>query len=171
LPNFTVLPLDSRVSVQCSQLTGLKHAVVQWVGMDSVGEVVSLRSIMSTSLQSCAVREKLMPTSYLSKPTVEGDNWMITQQTASYLIKKMQEVVENPNKTSNDDTQQLYRQYVQEKEHRRPLQAVSSGIVGDAAVVEAFKWRAAALVRLIIHVMCLISLTSNRHINAIMNVS
>ncbi|KAI6798833.1 acyl-CoA oxidase [Hortaea werneckii] len=26
---------------------------------------------------------------YLSKPTVEGDNWMITQQTASYLIKRM----------------------------------------------------------------------------------
>ena len=26
---------------------------------------------------------------YLSKPTVEGDNWMITQQTASYLVKRM----------------------------------------------------------------------------------
>ncbi|KAL5001038.1 acyl-CoA dehydrogenase/oxidase [Aspergillus recurvatus] len=26
---------------------------------------------------------------YLSKVTVEGDNWMITQQTAAYLIKKM----------------------------------------------------------------------------------
>ncbi|KAL4945271.1 hypothetical protein BDV06DRAFT_231432 [Aspergillus oleicola] len=26
---------------------------------------------------------------YLSKPTVEGDNWMITQQTAAYLIKKV----------------------------------------------------------------------------------
>lgn len=30
---------------------------------------------------------------YLSKPTVEGDNWMITQQMASYLIKKMTEAV------------------------------------------------------------------------------
>ncbi|KAM0717155.1 hypothetical protein Q7P37_007007 [Cladosporium fusiforme] len=26
---------------------------------------------------------------YLSKPTVEGDNWMITAQTASFLIKRM----------------------------------------------------------------------------------
>lgn len=26
---------------------------------------------------------------YLSKPTVEGDNWMITQQVAAYLIKKI----------------------------------------------------------------------------------
>ncbi|KAL3469712.1 acyl-CoA dehydrogenase/oxidase, partial [Aspergillus californicus] len=26
---------------------------------------------------------------YLAKPTVEGDNWMITQQTAAYMIKKM----------------------------------------------------------------------------------
>ena len=33
---------------------------------------------------------------YLSKPTVEGDNWMITQQTASYLIKRMTETVKNP---------------------------------------------------------------------------
>jgi acyl-CoA oxidase len=33
---------------------------------------------------------------YLSKPTVEGDNWMITQQTASYLIKRMTEVVKQP---------------------------------------------------------------------------
>ncbi|KAG9793196.1 Peroxisomal acyl-coenzyme A oxidase 1 [Exophiala dermatitidis] len=32
---------------------------------------------------------------YLSKPTVEGDNWMITQQTAAYLIKRMTEVVKN----------------------------------------------------------------------------
>lgn len=31
---------------------------------------------------------------YLSKPTVEGDNWMITQQTASYLVKRMQMAVE-----------------------------------------------------------------------------
>lgn len=33
---------------------------------------------------------------YLSKPTVEGDNWMITQQTASYLIKRMTESVKDP---------------------------------------------------------------------------
>ncbi|KAL2847372.1 acyl-CoA dehydrogenase/oxidase C-terminal [Aspergillus pseudodeflectus] len=30
---------------------------------------------------------------YLSKPTVEGDNWMITQQTAAYLVKKMARAV------------------------------------------------------------------------------
>jgi acyl-CoA oxidase len=102
---------------------------------------------------------------------VEGDNWMITQQTASYLIKKMQDVVENPNNTSSDDTQRLYRQYIQEKGQRSPLPAVSSGIIDDASIVEAFKWRAAALVRLITHIMFLISLTINRHINAIMNAS
>lgn len=31
---------------------------------------------------------------YLSKPTVEGDNHMITQQTASYMLKKTQSIVE-----------------------------------------------------------------------------
>lgn len=30
---------------------------------------------------------------YLSKPTVEGDNWMITQQTARFLIKRMEAAV------------------------------------------------------------------------------
>ena len=35
-------------------------------------------------------------TNYLSRPTVEGDNWMITQQTASYLIKRMQKCVGKP---------------------------------------------------------------------------
>jgi len=32
-------------------------------------------------------------TDHLDKPTVEGDSWMISQQTASYLIRRMAEVV------------------------------------------------------------------------------
>lgn len=32
-------------------------------------------------------------TDHLDKPTVEGDSWMISQQTAAYLLKRMTEVV------------------------------------------------------------------------------
>jgi hypothetical protein len=71
---------------------------------------------------------------------------MITQQTASYLIKKMQEVVENSGSPSNDDTQRLYGRYVQEKQQRNPSRAVGPGRIDDIAIVEAFQWRAAALV-------------------------
>ena len=49
---------------------------------------------------------------YLSKPTVEGDNWMITQQTASYLIKRMAAAVAakgNP----QDEVEVACRDYLQ----------------------------------------------------------
>ena len=77
---------------------------------------------------------------YLSKPTVEGDNWMITQQVAAYLIKKMQSCVEDP-------TEELFRHYLKNKDHRIPqtyCDSTSGGIL-DANIVSIFQWRAAAL--------------------------
>lgn len=49
---------------------------------------------------------------YLSKPTVEGDNWMITQQTASYLIKRMA-AAEAGKGEPQDEVEQSCRQYLQ----------------------------------------------------------
>lgn len=48
---------------------------------------------------------------YLSKPTVEGDNWMITQQTASYLIKRMSSAVASKGKPQ-DDVEQACREWL-----------------------------------------------------------
>lgn len=84
---------------------------------------------------------------YLSKPTVEGDNWMITQQVAAYLIKKMQQCVENPDAVSKDPTDELFKHYLQSKDHRIPDSYLNptSGAIDDASIVSVFQWRAAAL--------------------------
>ncbi|KAF1928514.1 acyl-CoA oxidase [Didymella exigua CBS 183.55] len=84
---------------------------------------------------------------YLSKPTVEGDNWMITQQVASYLIKKMQQCVESPDAASKDPTDELFKHYLQNKDHRIPESYLDpqNGEIDDASIVSVFQWRAAAL--------------------------
>jgi acyl-CoA oxidase len=71
---------------------------------------------------------------------------MITQQTASYLIKKMTEAVEKPNHVSSEDTDKLFRAYVQNKDNHNAVNALRNGTVSDEAIVQAFQWRVAALV-------------------------
>jgi acyl-CoA oxidase len=84
---------------------------------------------------------------YLSKPTVEGDNWMITQQVAAYLIKKMSLCIENPDATAKDPTDELFRTYLDSKDHRIPQSYLdpTSNVIDDSKIVEIFQWRAAAL--------------------------
>jgi acyl-CoA oxidase len=78
---------------------------------------------------------------YLSKPTVEGDNWMITQQTASYLIKRMQAVVDNPNQQSSESIDALFKHYI-----RTQSSSPSYNILeNDWALVKAFQHRASYL--------------------------
>ncbi|KIW33874.1 uncharacterized protein PV07_00689 [Cladophialophora immunda] len=73
---------------------------------------------------------------YLSKPTVEGDNYMITQQTASYLIKAMGRAKRQPS-AQCDPTQQMYREYLSGGT-KAPLKLLDD----DAAIVRAFEIRA-----------------------------
>jgi acyl-CoA oxidase len=76
---------------------------------------------------------------YLSKPTVEGDNWMITQQTASYLIKRMQFVVQNPNKPDQEPVDSQLRSYVKSIDSNT---TPSLDILSDpGALVHAFQHR------------------------------
>jgi len=82
---------------------------------------------------------------YLSKPTVEGDNWMITQQVAAYLIKKMTDAGKDPNASPKDPTDELFQFYLKNRGHRIPQTVVKDGKVDDEAVVEVFQWRAADL--------------------------
>jgi acyl-CoA oxidase len=82
---------------------------------------------------------------YLSKPTVEGDNWMITQQVAAYLIKKMTEAVKDPNAAPTDPTDELFQYYLKNRSHRIPQTVMKDGKVDDQAIVEIFQWRAADL--------------------------
>ncbi|KAF2229517.1 acyl-CoA oxidase [Viridothelium virens] len=83
---------------------------------------------------------------YLSKPTVEGDNWMITQQVSNYLIKKMTAAVEEPHMESKDALSDHFRRYLKQRTTARPQEVITSnGTIDDTALVEAFKWRAATL--------------------------
>jgi acyl-CoA oxidase len=76
---------------------------------------------------------------YLSKPTVEGDNWMITQQTASYLIKRMTFVIQNPNKPSREPIDNQLRSYMQSlNSHSESTFDILSS---DEALVHAFQHR------------------------------
>ena len=72
---------------------------------------------------------------YLSKPTVEGDNWMITQQTASYLIKRMQAASARKGQPQ-DDIKQSCRTYLDKRAQHQPSQLKI--FESDDDLVEAF---------------------------------
>ncbi|KAJ5793928.1 hypothetical protein N7457_000527 [Penicillium paradoxum] len=81
---------------------------------------------------------------YLSKPTVEGDNWMITQQVAAYLIKKMTAAVQSPEGASTDETDARFKEFVRNK--RRPSEKQTYNVLNnDLDIVKSFELRATAL--------------------------
>jgi acyl-CoA oxidase len=79
---------------------------------------------------------------WLSKPTVEGDNWMITQQVARYLIKKMKERAESPESIATSPSEKSLDFYWRSR-NQPPKFAVFEN---DLSIVEAFNWRASQLV-------------------------
>jgi acyl-CoA oxidase len=79
---------------------------------------------------------------YLSKPTVEGDNWMITQQVARYLIKKAKEVATNPKRSPMNSTEENLHRYL----HGDKTACTFDVLNDDAAILRAFEHRAAYLV-------------------------
>jgi acyl-CoA oxidase len=88
----------------------------------------------------------LIAFSYLSKPTVEGDNWMITQQVAAYLIKKMTSAVGDPARAPQDAIDEVFRYYLVNRLHRRPQAILDpNGSINDQVIVDVFRWRAADL--------------------------
>ena len=71
---------------------------------------------------------------------------MITQQVASYLIKKMDATVKNSNNHSTDQTDKLFKRYLISKNKKSPADVVIGGQIDNNAIAEAFRWRAADLV-------------------------
>jgi len=82
---------------------------------------------------------------YSAKPTVEGDNWMITQQVASYLIKKTGSAIKSgPNSEATDVTDKALKDYLRA---RTSSDVTSFDVLSsDKAIVDAFQRRAAYLV-------------------------
>jgi acyl-CoA oxidase len=81
---------------------------------------------------------------YLSKPTVEGDNWMITQQTASYLIKKMSAAAKAPSAPATDSLDKLYKTYLSQSQSTWDKSQPNT-LASDDHILLAFQTRAAAL--------------------------
>jgi hypothetical protein len=69
---------------------------------------------------------------------------MITQQTASYLIKKMDAAAETSTTSPKDATEELFSFF---RESSRPLARIINGNeIDNDAILIAFRWRAAELV-------------------------
>lgn len=77
---------------------------------------------------------------YLSKPTVEGDNWMITQQTASYLIKRMTAVIQSPKTPTREPIDAQFRNYISALNSNNTTNQPDI-LSSDAALVTAFQHR------------------------------
>jgi acyl-CoA oxidase len=78
---------------------------------------------------------------YLSKPTVEGDNWMITQQVARWLIKKVKERVSCSESHALSQTEEHIATYFRTRSRRPSFDVLNS----DQGAVDAFNWRMACM--------------------------
>lgn len=84
---------------------------------------------------------------YMAKPILEGDNWMITQQTASYLIKKMTSAVKTQRERSTDATDAQLKLFLNQKSGGKTFDILNN----DSDIQASFQWRAAALVSKMAH--------------------
>ena len=82
---------------------------------------------------------------WLSKPTVEGDNWMITQQVARYLIKKVKERALCPDAPTSSLTESNLKYFWTQRNKSPSFSILSS----DSDTVWAFNWRASWLVSIV----------------------
>ena len=82
---------------------------------------------------------------YLSKPTVEGDNWMITQQTAAYMIKRMTEVVQKKNFKPVETVDEQFQEYVRNNIGRDSRNSKFDVVGYPIELVRAFRHRASYL--------------------------
>ena len=76
---------------------------------------------------------------YLPTTTWEGDNYMLTQQVARYLLKTARNVLKG--KKSENDTSQIFRTFLS----RRDMGAAFDVLGNDEELVAAFAWRTSFL--------------------------
>ena len=84
---------------------------------------------------------------FFNKPTVEGDNWMITQQTASYLIKRMQRCVEHPDLKPVDDVDFTNLRFLKTRDQETP----TFGPGRAEGLLTAFQYRSCFLAYRVYH--------------------
>lgn len=74
---------------------------------------------------------------YLPTTTWEGDNYMLTQQVARYLLKSARSVLKGKGNPSENDTNQIFRTFLS----RRDIGAAFDILGRDEDLVAAFAWR------------------------------
>ncbi|EJP62424.1 acyl-coenzyme A oxidase [Beauveria bassiana ARSEF 2860] len=82
-----------------------------------------------------------MQKDYQAKPILEGDNWMITQQTSSFLIKRMTAAAKTRNEPPKDQIDAQLKTFLHQKDKGRTFDILNS----DSDIEESFKWRAASM--------------------------
>ncbi|KAH9826779.1 Peroxisomal acyl-coenzyme A oxidase 1 [Teratosphaeria destructans] len=122
----------SRLTVLHAQSSGLKSLCTEL----AANSIETCRRAMGGHGFGGASGYIQLNNDYLSKPTVEGDNWMITQQTASYLIKRMAAAVSGKG-DAQDEVEQACRVWLSEKDGSAPLPIYDR----DECVVQAFQRR------------------------------
>lgn len=78
---------------------------------------------------------------YLPTVTWEGDNYMLTQQVARYLLKSARSVLAANGSAAKNDTTRLLEAYLS----RRDIGAAFDVLGSDTDLVDAFAWRVAYL--------------------------
>ncbi|KAL4789566.1 acyl-CoA dehydrogenase/oxidase C-terminal [Aspergillus venezuelensis] len=82
---------------------------------------------------------------YLSKPTVEGDNWMITQQTAAYLVKKVGATIGRQGGMVGDEIDEQFGMYLPSVRNSGRVECQYDILGRDGDLVRSFQHRATAL--------------------------
>ncbi|KAJ5684034.1 Acyl-CoA oxidase [Penicillium maclennaniae] len=74
-----------------------------------------------------------------------GDNWMITQQVAAYLIKKMTAAAKYPSTPGVDQTEAGFKEFIQNKRDTNTRRSGYDVLGKDEDIVKSFELRATAL--------------------------
>ncbi|KAE8382411.1 acyl-CoA dehydrogenase/oxidase C-terminal [Aspergillus bertholletiae] len=140
----------ARENIQAGDFSGLAHMHSLSSGLKSF-----CTSIVADGIETC--RRALgghgyggasgfirLSPDYLSRVTVEGDNWMITQQVAAYLIKRMQAAVANIDSATGNETEDLYKDFLRANRDRVNLDPYKV-FDDDSRIVKSFHRRTTAL--------------------------
>ncbi|KAB8252120.1 hypothetical protein BDV35DRAFT_405637 [Aspergillus flavus] len=122
---------EAREQIQAGDFSGLAHMHSLSSGLKSFctdlvadGIETCRRALGGHGYGGASGFIRLSP-DYLSRVTVEGDNWMITQQVAAYLIKRMHAAVANIDSATGNETEDLYKEFLRanrvESFHRRTI--------------------------------------------------
>ncbi|EIT82120.1 acyl-CoA oxidase [Aspergillus oryzae 100-8] len=109
---------EAREQIQAGDFSGLAHMHSLSSGLKSFctdlvadGIETCRRALGGHGYGGASGFIRLSP-DYLSRVTVEGDNWMITQQVAAYLIKRMHAAVANIDSATGNETEDLYKEFL-----------------------------------------------------------